>query len=113
MKKLQQLFTNEKSMKDFQESYLAAYRGEYEIEYFGWDSVADDIYEALGQTPVEAGDFLNVEISSTFTKSHNPELIDVGQLVEVPVPDPDQLEDPDFNDETGFLGDYVGDYKFG
>ena len=112
MEKLQQLFVNEESMRSFQESYLNAYRGNHEIDYFGWDSVVDDIYETAGQSILDVGDFVTIEISSTFTKSKNPELIEVGQLVEIPVPDPDQANDPDFNDETGFIGDYVGDYKF-
>lgn len=112
MNQLKQYFTNEKSMRTFQESYLSAYRGDYEIEYFGWDSVADDINETLGQGIYEVGDFATIEISGTFTKSRNPELIEVGQLVEVPIPDPEQVNDPDFNDDTGFFGDYVGGYRF-
>lgn len=112
MEKLQQLFINQESMKEFQERYLAEYRGENEIDYFGWDSVLDDIYEVAGQSILEVGDFVTIEIGSTFTKSRNPELIEVGQLVEIPVPDPDYANDPEFNDKTGYIGDYVGDYKF-
>ena len=110
--KLQELFVDETSMRDFQERYLAAYKGDHEIECFGWDAVADDIYNTLGSYILEIGRFPEIEIGSFYTNSGNPELIEVGELVGMPVPDPDQVNDPDYNDETGFIGDYVGNYEF-
>lgn len=114
-KKLKELFIDEYSMHEFMGGYFSMYKtptlSEEDIDCFGWDAVADEINSVLGQGMYDVCNWVMVEIGSMHTLSGNPELITVGYLVEMPVPDPEQENDPDYNDETGFIGDYVGNYK--
>lgn len=98
--KLRDLFADEESMMNFVDSYwneLSGDRRTTEKELFGWDSVADDIYQTLGSENYEIGNYANVEISSHYTKSGNPELINVGEVIAV----------PQFNEYDDGVGDYI------
>lgn len=100
-KELGFLFESEESLDDFVVLYWSGLNENVkssDIDTFGWASVADDIYMVLGQTPLEVGDFVAVEIGSYYSCSGNPELIHVGELVDIPVENQD--------------GDFVGSYKF-
>lgn len=100
-KELGHLFTTEEAAIEFANIYWNELKDSArtsEIDTYGWDSVADDISHTVGQMIVESGDFVEIEISSGQTKSGNPELILVGELVDVPTENED--------------GDYDGDYKF-
>lgn len=95
------LFKNEDSLNDFVVRYWSELNENFkssDIDTFGWASVADDIYMVLGQTPLQVGDFVTVEIGSYYSRSGNPELIHVGELVEIPV--------------ENQHGDFIGYYKF-
>lgn len=113
MNEMSNLFLDYDSMIYFKEYYVSKLKNKpKELYLYGWESVADDISEACGQSILNVGEGVEIEISSTFTASGNPELIPVGELVEIPVPDPEMVNDPYYIDETGYIGDYVGQYKF-
>lgn len=113
MNEMRNVFKDYDSMIYFKEVYVSKLKMKPEELYqYGWESVADDISEACGQSILNVGEGVEIEISSTFTASGNPELIPVGELVEIPVPDPEMINDSYYLDETGYIGDYVGDYKF-
>lgn len=101
-KELGFLFESDESLNSFVSEYFSQLNSKVvatDIDSFNWSSVADDVYMVLGQTPLQVGDFVTVEIGSYYSRSGNPELIHVGELVEIPVENQD--------------GDFVGSYKFG
>ena len=113
---LKELFKSEESMNQFKERYFEAFNKErlYEddIKYINWDSVADDIYLAFQNYNLTVGDLVDIELGQYYSKTGNPVMIHVGEIVEIPVPDPEHLDDPAYNDGDVFLGDFVGDYRF-
>ena len=115
MDKLLALFTDTDAAADFMERYFSMYETPNleadEADLFGWDAVADDITHQLGQGAYEVGNWLEIEISWIHTKNGNTELVTVGRIAEMPIPDPEQINDPEYNDESGFIGDWVGQYK--
>ena len=115
MDKLLALFTDTDAAADFMERYFSMYETPNleadEVDLFGWDAVADEITHQLGQGAYEVGNFLEIEIGRTHTRNGNPELVTVGRIAEMPIPDPEQINDPEYNDESGFIGDWVGQYK--
>ena len=88
MDKLLALFTDTDAAADFMDRYFSMYETPNlkadEVDLFGWDAVADEISNLVWQRPYEIGDFLEIEISRLNTKTGNPELITVGELVEKP-----------------------------
>ena len=88
MDKLLALFTDTDAAADFMERYFSMYETPNlkadEVDLFGWDAVADEISNLVWQRPYEIGDFVEIEISRLNTKTGNPELITVGELVEKP-----------------------------
>ena len=88
MDKLQALFTDTAAAADFMDRYFSMYETPNlkadEVDLFGWDAVADEISNLVWQRPYEIGDFVEIEISRLNTKTGNPELITVGELVEKP-----------------------------
>ena len=98
--KLLALFTDVDAAADFMERYFSMYETPNlkadEVDLFGWDAVADEISNLVWQRPYEIGDFVEIEISRLNTKTGNPELITVGELVEKPTED----------------NEFSGDYKF-
>ena len=115
MDRLLTLFTDQDAATDFMERYFSMYETPNlkadEVDLFGWDAVADEIKGELGQGAYEVGNWLEIEISWIHTRSGNVELVTVGQISEMPVPDPEQIDDPAYNDASGFIGDWVGQYK--
>lgn len=97
--KLKEMFTSIPHYEDFKQRYHDLYKTDLEIEYFGWDGVADDISEEIGRRGYEKGEYVEIEIPWVHTRSGRTELIFVDELVEVPVMTEDE--------------DYVGEYKFG
>ena len=91
MDKLLALFTDTDAAADFMDRYFSMYETPNlkadEVDLFGWDAVADEISNLVWQRPYEIGDFLEIEISRLNTKTGNPELITVGELVEKPTED--------------------------
>ena len=100
MDKLLALFTDTDAAAAFMERYFSMYETPNlkadEVDLFGWDAVADEISNLVWQRPYEIGDFVEIEISRLNTKTGNPELITVGELVEKPTED----------------NEFSGDYKF-
>ena len=100
MDKLLALFTDTDAAADFMDRYFSMYETPNlkadEVDLFGWDAVADEISNLVWQRPYEIGDFVEIEISRLNTKTGNPELITVGELVEKPTED----------------NEFSGDYKF-
>ena len=88
MDKLLALFTDTDAAADFMDRYFSMYETPNlkadEVDLFGWDAVADEISNLVWQRPYEIGDFVEIEISRLNTKTGNPELITVGELVEKP-----------------------------
>lgn len=88
MDKLLALFTDTDAAADFMDRYFSMYETPNlkadEADLFGWDAVADEISNLVWQRPYEIGDFVEIEISRLNTKTGNPELITVGELVEKP-----------------------------
>lgn len=88
MDKLIALFTDTDAAADFMDRYFSMYETPNlkadEVDLFGWDAVADEISNLVWQRPYEIGDFVEIEISRLNTKTGNPELITVGELVEKP-----------------------------
>lgn len=115
MDKLLALFTDTDAAADFMERYFSMYETPNleadEVDLFGWNAVADDITHQLGQGAYEVGNWLEIEISWIHTKNGNTELVTVGQIAEMPIPDPEQINDSEYNDKSGFIGDWVGTYK--
>lgn len=113
--KLLALFTDMDAAADFMERYFSMYETPNleagEVDLFGWNAVADEITDILGKRAYAVGDYVEIEISRIHTRNGNTELITVGQITEIPVPDPEQVDDPKYNDRTGFIGDWVGQYK--
>lgn len=91
MDKLLALFTDTDAAADFMDRYFSMYETPNlkadEVDLFGWDAVADEISNLVWQRPYEIGDFVEIEISRLNTKTGNPELITVGELVEKPTED--------------------------
>ena len=91
MDKLLALFTDTDAAADFMDRYFSMYETPNlkadEADLFGWDAVADEISNLVWQRPYEIGDFVEIEISRLNTKTGNPELITVGELVEKPTED--------------------------
>ncbi len=115
MDKLLALFTDTDAAADFMERYFSMYETPNlkadEADLFGWNAVADEITHQLGQGAYEVGNWLEIEISWIHTRNGNTELVTVGRITEMPIPDPEQINDPEYNDESGFIGDWVGQYK--
>jgi len=88
MDKLLALFTDTDAAADFMDRYFSMYETPNlkadEADLFGWDAVADEISNLVWQRLYEIGDFVEIEISRLNTKTGNPELITVGELVEKP-----------------------------
>ena len=88
MDKLLALFTDTDAAADFMDRYFSMYVTPNlkadEVDLFGWDAVADEISNLVWQRLYEIGDFVEIEISRLNTKTGNPELITVGELVEKP-----------------------------
>ncbi|NLD32273.1 MAG: hypothetical protein GX662_08455 [Trichococcus flocculiformis] len=88
MDKLLALFTDTDAAADFMDRYFSMYETPNlkadEVDLFGWDAVADEISNLVWQRPYEIGDFVEIVISRLNTKTGNPELITVGELVEKP-----------------------------
>lgn len=88
MDKLLALFTDTDAAADFMDRYFSMYETPNlkadEADLFGWDAVADEISNLVWQRPYEIGDFVEIEISRLNTKTGNPKLITVGELVEKP-----------------------------
>ena len=88
MDKLLALFTDTDAAADFMDRYFSMYETPNlkadEVDLFGWDAVADEISNLVWQRTYEIGDFVEIEISRLNTKTGNPELITVGELVEKP-----------------------------
>jgi len=88
MDKLLALFTDTDAAADFMDRYFSMYETPNlkadEVDLFGWDAVADEISNLVWQRLYEIGDFVEIEISRLNTKTGNPELITVGELVEKP-----------------------------
>ena len=88
MDKLLALFTDPDAAAAFMERYFSMYETPNlkadEADLFGWDAVADEISNLVWQRLYEIGDFVEIEISRLNTKTGNPELITVGELVEKP-----------------------------
>ena len=88
MDRLLALFTDTDAAADFMDRYFSMYETPNlkadEADLFGWDAVADEISNLVWQRPYEIGDFVEIEISRLNTKTGNPELITVGELVEKP-----------------------------
>ena len=88
MDKLLALFTDTDAAADFMDRYFSMYETPNlkadEVDLFGWDAVADEISNLVWQRPYEIGDSVEIEISRLNTKTGNPELITVGELVEKP-----------------------------
>lgn len=100
IRELGSLFETTEAAVDFAQSYwdeLKEDRRTSEMDTYGWESVADDIIETIGQGVYEEGDFVNIEIGSYWTKSGNPELIHVGELASV----------PELNEDGDFKGEYI------
>ena len=89
--KLLALFTDVDAAADFMERYFSMYEtpnlAASEVDLFEWGDVADEISNLVWQRPYEIGDFVEIEISRLNTKTGNPELITVGELVEKPTED--------------------------
>jgi hypothetical protein len=88
MDRLLALFTDTDAAADFMDRYFSMYETPNlkadEADLFGWDAVADEISNLVWQRPYEIGDFVEIEINRLNTKTGNPELITVGELVEKP-----------------------------
>lgn len=97
--KLREMFTSDVHYEDFRQRYLALYKSYLDVDYFGWENVAEDINEEIGRRGYEKGEYVEIEIPWVHTRSGRTELIFVDELVEV----------PEFGEDGGF----VGDYKFG
>ena len=108
MDKLLALFTDTDAAADFMDRYFSMYETPNlkadEVDLFGWDAVADEISNLVWQRPYEIGDFVEIEISRLNTKTGNPELITVGELVEKPTEDIFTFGADDIQ--------FSGDYKF-
>lgn len=108
MDKLLALFTDTDAAADFMDRYFSMYETPNlkadEVDLFGWDAVADEISNLVWQRPYEIGDFVEIEISRLNTKTGNPELITVGELVEKPTEEIFTFGADDIQ--------FIGGYKF-
>ena len=108
MDKLLALFTDPDAAAAFMERYFSMYETPNlkadEVDLFGWDAVADEISNLVWQRPYEIGDFVEIEISRLNTKTGNPELITVGELVEKPTEEIFTFGADDIQ--------FIGGYKF-
>ena len=108
MDKLLALFTDTDAAADFMDRYFSMYETPNlkadEVDLFGWDAVADEISNLVWQRLYEIGDFVEIEISRLNTKTGNPELITVGELVEKPTEEIFTFGADDIQ--------FIGGYKF-
>ena len=106
--KLLALFTDVDAAADFMERYFSMYEtpnlAAIEVDLFEWGDVADEISNLVWQRPYEIGDFVEIEISRLNTKTGNPELITVGELVEKPTEEIFTFGADDIQ--------FIGGYKF-
>lgn len=75
------MFTTKAAEISFQESYAKMYKR----KIYNWEPVYDEVLYACGQTWYEVGDWVSIEINSAESVTGNPEIIEVGPLVEVPI----------------------------
>ena len=108
MDKLLALFTDTDAAAAFMDRYFSMYETPNlkadEADLFGWDAAADEISNLVWQRPYEIGDFVEIEISRLNTKTGNPELITVGELIEKPTEEIFTFGADDIQ--------FIGGYKF-
>lgn len=116
---LSQFFVDEESLLDFLHEYYK--KAEIKstcifdefLELYGFlDCMADRISSYLRYNLYEIGDLVSYELFPMLSYSGEHENIYIGQLVEVPVPHPEQVDDEKMWLGCFFQGDYVGEYKF-
>lgn len=92
MNKLRSLFASDETYNKFRKKYFSTYDTTLkDIELFGWNSVADDILDSIEDHWYEVGSVIEIEIPWVNTRSERVELIEVGELISVPIYDGDDV----------------------
>lgn len=87
MGRMEEIFENKETMDSFKTEYYEAIKESIRpesIDLLNWDVVANEVVNTLYNKGLEVGELLAIELDSYHSKTKNPVMIHVGELIQIP-----------------------------